>query len=70
VWQLECDRKDLCRRDINTNERCPDVPDDSGPPKDENENGRKLVGSVMKLPGKWMKLRRTVCAGFKCASDR
>jgi hypothetical protein len=64
--QRECKRKDLRRRDSNTNDRHPDVLDDSGPPKDENENGKKPVCSVMKAPGEWMKLRCAVQVGLQC----
>jgi hypothetical protein len=50
-------REDLCWRDINTIDRRPDVLDDNGLPQNENENGKKPVGSVMKAPGGGMKPR-------------
>jgi hypothetical protein len=45
----------LCYRDIKANERRSDAVDDSRPPTDENENGMKAAGSVMKAAGERMK---------------
>jgi hypothetical protein len=54
------------RRDSHTNDRHPDGLDDSGPPKDEDENGKKPVSGVTKAPGEWMKLRCAVQVGLRC----
>jgi hypothetical protein len=65
-WQRMCNREDspLCWRDINTIERRSDVMNDSGPPTDQNDNGMKAAGSVMKAAGEWMKRSCGVCAGL------
>jgi hypothetical protein len=60
----------ICAGSTSTQANAPDVLDDSGPSKDENENGKKPVGRVMKAPGDWMKLRRAVDVGLECASAR
>jgi hypothetical protein len=41
---------------------------DSGPQTDENENGMKAAGSVMKAAGEWMKRSCTVWASLKSVS--
>jgi hypothetical protein len=61
-----CNREDspMRRRGINTNKRRSDVVNDSPPPTNENENGMKAAGSVMKTAGEWMKRICSLCAGL------
>jgi hypothetical protein len=54
----------ICAGSTSTQTNAPDALDDSRPPKDENENGKKPVRRVMKAPGKWMKLRCAVYVGL------